>query len=98
MGTAGSPPYCGVWDGKWARIEYSKSGGAKGLKVPQKQRPRGRLWLNDGSCVRLRPERPNQVWSYDFMSARTQEGRTLRLLSSAGGNAWRSGWRQKLLQ
>ena len=30
----------------------------EGLKVPQKQRPRGRLWLNDGSCVRLRPERP----------------------------------------
>lgn len=52
----------------------------EGLKVPQKQRPRGRLWLNDGSCVRLRPERANQVWSYDFVSARTHEGRTLRLL------------------
>ena len=49
--------------------------------MPQKQRPRGRLWLNDGSCVRLRPERPNHVWSYDFMSARTHEGRTLRLLT-----------------
>ncbi len=53
----------------------------EGLKVPQKQRPRGRLWLNDGSCVQLRPERPNHVWSYDFMSARTHEGRTLRLLT-----------------
>ena len=53
----------------------------EGLKVPQKQRPRGRLWLNDGSCVRLRPERPNHVWSYDFVSARTHEGRTLRLLT-----------------
>ena len=53
----------------------------EGLKVPQKQKPRGRLWLNDGSCVRLRPERPNHVWSYDFMSARTHEGRTLRLLT-----------------
>ena len=53
----------------------------EGLKVPQKQRPRGRLWLNNGSCVRLRPERPNHVWSYDFMSARTHEGRTLRLLT-----------------
>ena len=39
----------------------------EGLKVPQKQRPRGRLWLNDGSCVRLRSERANQVWSYDFV-------------------------------
>ena len=53
----------------------------EGLKVPQKQRPRGRLWLNDGSCVRLRPERPNHVWSYDFVSARTHDGRTLRLLT-----------------
>jgi transposase InsO family protein len=38
----------------------------EGLKVPQKQRPRGRLWLNDGSCLRLRPEHENHVWSYDF--------------------------------
>jgi putative transposase len=53
----------------------------EGLKVPQKQRPRGRLWLNDGSCVRLRPERANHVWSYDFVSAMTHEGRTLRMLT-----------------
>ena len=52
----------------------------EGLKVPQKQRPRGRLWLNDGSCVRLRPERANHVWSYDFVSAMTHDGRTLRML------------------
>jgi putative transposase len=52
----------------------------EGLKVPQKQRPRGRLWLNDGSCVRLRPERANHVWSYDFVKAMTHDGRTLRLL------------------
>jgi putative transposase len=38
----------------------------EGLRVPQKQRSRGRLWLNDGSCVRLRPEHENHVWSYDF--------------------------------
>jgi hypothetical protein len=43
----------------------------EGLKVPQQQRPRGRLWLNDGSCVRLRPERANHVWSYNFVSGRT---------------------------
>ncbi|MDD5089183.1 MAG: IS3 family transposase [bacterium] len=53
----------------------------EGLKVPQKQRPRGRLWLNDGSCVRLRPERANHVWSYDFVSAATHDGRSLRLLT-----------------
>ena len=39
----------------------------EGLKVPQKQPKRGRLWLNDGSCIRLRPEYPNHVWSYDFV-------------------------------
>lgn len=53
----------------------------EGLKVPQKQRPRGRLWLNDGSCVRLRPERANHVWSYDFVSGKTHDGRTLRMLT-----------------
>ena len=41
----------------------------------------GRLWLNDGSCVRLRPEHPNHVWSYDFVSARTHDGRTVRMLN-----------------
>ena len=41
----------------------------EGLKVPQKQKPRARLWLNDGSCIRLRPEHPNHVWSYDFVAA-----------------------------
>ena len=53
----------------------------EGLKVPQKQRPRSRLWLNDGSCVRLRPEHRNHVWSYDFVSAMTHDGRNLRLLT-----------------
>jgi len=53
----------------------------EGLKVPQEQRPRRRLWLNDGSCVRLRPERANHVWSYDFVSARTHDGRTIRMLT-----------------
>ena len=53
----------------------------EGLKVPKKHKPRGRLWLNDGSCVRLRPERANHVWSYDFVAARTHDGRSLRLLT-----------------
>jgi putative transposase len=53
----------------------------EGLKVPAKQRPRGRLWLEDGSCVRLRPERANHVWSYDFVSAMTHDGRTVRILT-----------------
>jgi putative transposase len=53
----------------------------EGLKVPQKQPKRGRLWLNDGSCVRLRPEYENHVWSYDFMTERTADGRAFRILN-----------------
>jgi transposase InsO family protein len=53
----------------------------EGLKVPVKQPKRGRLWLNDGSCVRLRPEHPNHVWSYDFVEDRTHEGRKYRMLN-----------------
>jgi putative transposase len=53
----------------------------EGLKVPQKQPKRGRLWLNDGSCIRLRPEHKNHVWSYDFVMARTAEGRAFRMLN-----------------
>ncbi len=53
----------------------------EGLKVPQKQAKKGRLWLGDGSCVRLRPERPNHVWSYDFVQDRTHDGRIFRTLN-----------------
>ena len=53
----------------------------EGLKVPAKQPKRGRLWLNDGSCVRLRPEHPNHVWSYDFVEDRTHDGRKYRMLN-----------------
>ena len=53
----------------------------EGLKVPKKQPKRGRLWLNDGSCVRLRPEHKNHVWSYDFMTARTDNGKAFRMLN-----------------
>ena len=53
----------------------------EGLKVPHKQPKRGRLWLNDGSCLRLRPERRDRVWAYDFLHERTHDGKTLRLLT-----------------
>ena len=53
----------------------------EGLKVPAKQPKRGRLWLADGSCVRLRPEHRNHVWSYDFVEHRTHDGRKYRLLN-----------------
>ena len=53
----------------------------EGLKVPAKQPKRGRLWLNDGWCVRLRPEHPNHVWSYDVFEDRTHDGRKYRMLN-----------------
>ena len=53
----------------------------EGLKVPGKQPKRGRLWLNDGSCIRLRPEHKDHVWSYDFVAARTSDGRGFRILA-----------------
>jgi len=53
----------------------------EGLQVPKKQPKRGRLWMNDGSCVRLRPERKDHVWAYDFVQARTHDGRPFRMLT-----------------
>jgi transposase InsO family protein len=54
---------------------------AEGLKVPKKQPKRGRLWLNDGSCVRLRPTHRDHVWAYDFVQCRTHDGRAIRMLT-----------------
>lgn len=53
----------------------------EGLKVPARQPKKGRLWINDGSCIRLRPERVNHVWAYDFVEDRTRDGRKLRMLN-----------------
>ena len=53
----------------------------EGLRVPKKQPKRGRLWLNDGSCIRRRPEYRNHVWSYDFVADRTYDGRPIRMLT-----------------
>ena len=53
----------------------------EGLKVPQKQPKRKRLWFNDGSCMRLRPQLKDHVWSYDFVATKTEDGRPLRILT-----------------
>jgi len=53
----------------------------EGLKVPQKQPKRGRLWLHDGFCMRLRPRHRNHVWSYDFLMDRTHDGRSIKILT-----------------
>ena len=57
----------------------------KGLKVPPRQPKRGRLWQADGSCIRLRPEHPNHVWSYYFVEDRTHDGRKYRMLNVLDG-------------
>ena len=53
----------------------------EGLKVPQKQPKRKRLWLNDGSCIRQRPQFKDHVWSYDFVATKTEDGLSLRILT-----------------
>lgn len=53
----------------------------EGLKVPIKQLKRGRLWLNDGSCIRLRPQKKDHIWSYDLVMDRTSDGRPFRVLA-----------------
>ena len=53
----------------------------EGLKVPKKQPKRGRLWLADGSCIRLRPLYRHHVWAYDFVADRTDDGRPLKMLT-----------------
>src|SRR5215207_10566114 len=53
----------------------------EGLKVPERQPKRGRLWLADGSCLRLRAEHPGHVWSYDSVEDRTHDGRKYRMLN-----------------
>ena len=53
----------------------------EGLKVPSRQPKKGRLWLNDGSCIRLRPEYRDHVWSYDFVHCRTDDGKVFRTLN-----------------
>ena len=53
----------------------------EGLKVPARHPKCGRLWLNDGSCLRLRPLHKNHVWAYDFVTDRTSNGRAFRLLT-----------------
>ena len=53
----------------------------EGLKVPMKQPMRSRLWLNDGSCIRLKPQHVDHVWSYDFVYYRTEDGPSYRMLN-----------------
>ena len=71
-----------LWAAGWAvnvkRVE--RIWRQEGLKVPHRQPKRGRLWLADGSCVRLRPECANHVWAYDFVEDRTRAGRKFRML------------------
>lgn len=67
------------WDINHKRIE--RLWRQEGLKIPQRQPKRRRLWLNDGSCIRLRPQYQNHVWSYDFVQARTNDKRSFRLLT-----------------
>src|SRR3546814_3827012 len=61
---------------RWSRIWRRE-----GLKVPKRQPKRRRLWLGDGSCIRLRPLHRGHVWSYDFVEDQTPNGRKFRMLN-----------------
>ncbi len=67
------------WQVNFKRVE--RIWRREGLKVPAKQPKRRRLWLNDGSCIRLRPEYPNHVWAYDFVQDRTWNGKAFKMLT-----------------
>ena len=68
-----------AWDVNHKRVE--RIWRRCGLRVPKRQPKRGRLWLNDGSCVRLRPTHRNHVWAYDFVTGRTHDGRAFKMLT-----------------
>lgn len=67
------------WDVNHKRVE--RIWREEGLKVPTKQKKRGRLYFNDGSCIRLSPMYKNHVWSYDFVQDRLNNGKKIRMLT-----------------
>jgi putative transposase len=68
--------------GMWACDRVQRIGRREGLKVPPETKAAGQaLGLNDGSCFRLRPERRNHVWTYDFVETQTHDGCKLRLMT-----------------
>src|SRR5205085_9965300 len=77
-------PSCCARPAGWSTTGGSSGSGdarAEDPKIPARQPKRTRLWLSDGSCIRLRPEHPNHLWSSEFLEERTQEGGKLRLLN-----------------
>jgi putative transposase len=77
MGIGGSRSCCAGRGGRSITNGWSGFGARRAHKHPK----RGRLWLGDGSCVRLGPTHPNHVWSYDFLKARTHDGRPIKILT-----------------
>ena len=71
-----------IWRREGLRVPARQPKPGNPSPATQARQPkRGRLWLNDGSCVRLRPERANHVWAFDFVEDRTRDGRKLRMLN-----------------
>src|SRR6516162_3111556 len=78
---ARSPSWCAGPAGGSTPSEVERIWRREGLKVPARHPKRARRWLADGSCIRLRAERANHVWSYDFLEERTHDRRKIRLLN-----------------
>jgi len=72
-----------LWQEDWqmSRSRVARIWRQEGLKAPQKQPKRARFWLGDGSCVRLRPKYRNDLWSWDCVMARTEDGRAIKILT-----------------
>ena len=81
VGARGFEPVITSYSIHYTKLYDERIWRQEGLKVPKKQPKRGRLWLNDGSCVRLRPAHRNHVWSYDFVMDRTHNGRPIKILT-----------------
>jgi hypothetical protein len=90
MAIARSPSCCAGRAGQINANRVERIWQREGLKVPHKQTKRSRLWLTDGSCIRLRPEQRNHVWSYDFVEDRTHREESRKSAVIAAGLAPRS--------
>jgi hypothetical protein len=67
--------------GEWARTGFNAFWRRERPNGLDPHGPRSRLWLNDGSCVWLRPLCRNRVWSFDFVQAQTHDGWNSRILT-----------------
>jgi len=89
MAADASWPCCSGTVGKRTTSGSNASGDENGRKRPRNS-PNGAacVRLNDGSCVRLRPQHLGHVWSYDFVADYIRDGYPLRMLTVIDEFPW----------